>query len=360
MSSRPRPPGDSNGEEANSVDDDCNDRARASSLFKRLDLCDEDGEGFQLPVGAEIHIHEKTADGEDGREERGLGDVDTTRRRRVLLCDLGYGFPREERPRREKVLAVAKQLVTFLEWRQQQQQLRQQGECCSNGREKKDPNPFLVDAQLVLVHCLEPEIRTALTDRMSELWNTNRKRQQGERIKGAIKDTDANRESPSSCEFPADLVEFATEGLPSLASSSSSMIYLSPDSDRVLDASLAPPDVMVVGMLIDRRVQPGRSLRRAEQVGIKAARLPLERVGSVILDRSEPLNVDCILEGLQQWHWNCDDDRVVQADPRVPERSINSASPEQERQRECFERAFAQALQHHQDRHPERPVHKTR
>jgi hypothetical protein len=349
--------------------DDDDHRALASSLSKRLGLRDEGGGGGddRLPAKDGILIH-----GDSGGEDRGLGfaavrepikeppasdaerakdarrpDDDEPRgrqRTRVLVCDLGYGFPREERPRRERVLAVAKQLVNFLEWQQLE---RRRGGGPGSGQLGEGPDRLLSAARLVLVDCLDPDIRSALTGRMIELWNANRQEQRGEEG-----DDGAMREGARRCRrdlpFPSDLVEFAAESLSSFASSlplpPGSVVYLSPDAGRALDAGQPPPDAVVVGMLIDRRVRPGRSLRRAGQVGVEAARLPLELASSV-LDRGEPLNVDCVLEGLQQWHWNCDG---------------REGAPDEASQRGCFERAFAQALRHHQERHPERPVHKTR
>jgi hypothetical protein len=156
-------------------------------------------------------------------------------------------------------------------------------------------------------------------------------------------------------------IKFASEPLSSLATASP-VVYLSPDADRVLNvAASSPPHStdatadVAVGMLIDRRIRPGQSRRRAENLAMDAARLPLERISSS-LDRNEPLNVDCILEGLQQWYWNCDDDDGDDTLGGGPER-VSKA--EQGRRWDCFERAFAQALKRHLERHPERPLHKT-
>jgi hypothetical protein len=78
------------------------------------------------------------------------------------------------------------------------------------------------------------------------------------------------------------------------------MIYLSPDSNDSIDPCKVPASVVIVGMLIDRRVQPNRSKERASDLNILSQRWPLDQCFAKI-DPNEPLNVDCILEGMQQW-----------------------------------------------------------
>ena len=55
----------------------------------------------------------------------------------------------------------------------------------------------------------------------------------------------------------------------------SSVVYLSPDADTVFDA-LDSDTVYVVGGLVDRSVRRHASLSRAAQLGVRAARLPLQ------------------------------------------------------------------------------------
>jgi hypothetical protein len=194
---------------------------------------------------------------------------------KVILCDAGYGFPSEARPRREKMLAVAKQLVHFLHFQQ----------------DKKDK------ALVKILGCNQADVAT-LKARMEELY------------KG---------------ELP-EHVEFSTEPLNDLAGA----MYLSPDAPLVLEPSTDPPSVVIVGMLIDRRVQVDRSHRRANALQIPSARLALEHFN---INDHEPLNVDVCMEVMQQWWWN------------------GSGS-------EPYMRAAEQALRHHVERHPNRPLHK--
>ena len=74
-------------------------------------------------------------------------------------------------------------------------------------------------------------------------------------------------------------------------------MYLSPDADVELDgSSLWPsgprPVCFVVGGLVDRRIKRGRSLGRAQQFKVSAARLPLASAG---------LNIDTVMEALLLW-----------------------------------------------------------
>mmetsp|Transcript_22633 Transcript_22633/g.37434 ORF Transcript_22633/g.37434 Transcript_22633/m.37434 type:complete len:230 (-) Transcript_22633:24-713(-) len=200
--------------------------------------------------------------------------------KKVLFCDAGYGFPVEARPRREKILAVAKQLVNFLCWQSQTQS---------------------VFAEVVVIGCDEAS-QTAVEERMVEL------------LKGDVPDN----------------FRFSSQSLESLQDS----IYLSPDAEETLDANTPPPDRLVVGLLIDRRIQLNRSKNRATKLGLPSARLPLENFN---VDDSEPLNVDTVLTAVQQWWWNCE--------------TMGASS-------ECFLDSMEQAFQEHYLRHPNRPLHK--
>ena len=82
-------------------------------------------------------------------------------------------------------------------------------------------------------------------------------------------------------------------------------VYLSPDADVELDgSSLWPsgprPVCFVVGGLVDRRIKRGRSLGRAQQFKVSAARLPLASAGLVGAS-DEPLNIDTVMEALLLW-----------------------------------------------------------
>ena len=231
--------------------------------------------------------------------------------RRVIYCDAGYGFPSQARPRRERVLAVAKQMVNFLIW--------QKGECSSvldndNANDDDDDgntNDFKGAADIILCNFADEHSRMAVEERMKQLLNGN---------------------------VPAH-VTFSTATSSELDLSSSSqekIVYLSPDADDVLDPNCEPPDRVVVGLLIDRRIQPNRSKKRAATLGLPSARLALDTFTNI--DSCEPLNVDTVLVGMQQWWWNCD----------------KGENP----LRECFIKAVETTMEQHVARHPNRPLHK--
>lgn len=77
-------------------------------------------------------------------------------------------------------------------------------------------------------------------------------------------------------------------------------VYLSPDADT-LSCTSQPPQIVIIGMLIDRRITTDRSRKRAEEVlKIRAARLPLDELNVKELKSQEPLDVDTVLELMQR------------------------------------------------------------
>jgi hypothetical protein len=210
----------------------------------------------------------------------------------VLLCDAGYGLPREARPRKEKILAIARQMVNFLEWQQQAASSAQQF------------------AKIQVVGCNDEETCKVLQERTQELLGTSA--------------------------LPTH-VTFTCDALDTVCNESEEAVYLSPDAPESMDPVQTPPNVVIVGLLIDRRVQPNRSQERASKLNIKSKRWPLEQCFAKV-DRNEPLNVDTILEGMQQWWWNCAENSGVLG-------------------KERFIEASADALERHARRHPARPMH---
>lgn len=237
-------------------------------------------------------------------------------RPRILICDAGYGLPREARPRKEKILAIARQLVNFIEWQVQSQN-----------------QPF---AQVQVVACPDESVCTLLRERTLELLQT--------------------KELPSHVSFGCQSLEEACQDA---QPRKSSIVYLSPDAEQALDISEAPPRVVIIGLLIDRKVQPNKSKERAAnfvQV-LVTKRWPLEECFAEI-SAHEPLNVDCIMEGMQQWWWNDDSSAITADDDEAPAKaSTSNTTTKISRQRETFVHAAAQAIQHHAERHPSRPVH---
>lgn len=278
----------------------------------------------------------------------------------LLVCDLGYGLPREARPRREKLLAIARQLVHFLHWQQRQLHTTASRESVPQkraarmlivlGTSTSSSSSISSNAKKITkgiaTSCNShnhTSLREALDERMREVW----------------------RQLSADLDFPDDIVAFTDEplevvwqefgtaavALPTQGNDcdeeNPSLVYLSPDAERVLDPTKPPPLITIVALLIDRRtIQVNRSVVRAAELSILAARWPLESIPTLILHPNEPLNVDCVLEGMQQWHWN--------KTTTTTTATATTAAPTTA----AFAQAAIQAIRHHQERHPERPRHK--
>jgi hypothetical protein len=274
----------------------------------------------------------------------------TQRRIRRILCDMGYGIPNEARPRKEKILAISRQLVNFLKW-QLQASTTMAGGC--------QLKQLSLCVRITVVACPNHGCQTALLQRMLHLWTS----ETGQRELPANfsvsmsplekwlfqfpttnSNWNSNCNSDSAGDTDTTVVTVTTPGGSTLSVHDELQppVYLSPDAAVALDPALDPPSLVVVAILIDRRVQVNRSTQRAMQLSVRTARWPLETVSDV-LHANEPLNVDCILHGMQQWYWNCSN-------------ASNSTTPGIHPARR-FQDAAIQALQHHQERHPARPQH---
>ena len=235
----------------------------------------------------------------------------------VILCDAGYGFPIEARPRKEKLLAVAKQIIQFLKW--QQQQMNNKVQC------------------LVKVVTNNQLDQDALRSRMEQLWKTQ------------------NDEELSYMSLP---VEFHLNDDIFNDDTFKDAIYLSPDAPTVLDPADPPPSKVVVGMIIDRRqVQRNRSLQRANSLQRRTARLQLNAWN---VPTHEPLNVDVVMETMQQWWWNHTSTTTSTTTTNHDTNDTDDTDTDDtENSTTAYQNAVEQALQRHVARHPNRPLHTT-
>jgi hypothetical protein len=382
-----------------------------------------------------------------------------------LVCDCGYGFPKEVRPRQEKLNAISRQLVNFLVWQQQNCNAEEQsasppqsparllivlgtGECRTRpsttlpNAAKNDPVPSVAakvacsreEATIVGTPNVDtastnglPQLHTVLLDRMHQVWNQQRVVDSTtpafpidrivftydaltEAIEKLQRQLDSAVETESTShagtivptiDLPPLVEDTRAFNLFCAADESTApttaencagggldnrqcdkdtnvagrrrcalVVYLSPDAQAVLDvAATSPPPIVIVGMLIDRRtIQLNRSSRRAQAMVIPTARWPLEQcatsaalssptfetspdqdntsaTSTLLVDfhPNEPLNVDCVLEGMQRWDWNC---------------SRHRHCTDQDKGSPPLILAISQALRHHQQRHPQRVRHK--
>jgi hypothetical protein len=257
--------------------------------------------------------------------------------KQILILDAGYGFPREKKVRKEKINAISSQLSNFLVW--------QTGLTTATATTATECQ----SAAVRVVGCPDEKTKQILERRTIE----NMKRTSSL----------SSNNLPSHVTLSCETLEECLEGLSTnrtagtTTSTTTSMfsgnvgdepVYLSPDASESLNPSSKPPGIAIVGLLIDRRVQPNRSKDRAENTGIVARRWPLEDCFAEI-DAREPLNVDCILEGMQQWWWNWNQ--------LTPANSSNDVTVDLNVKKETFIQAASQAIEHHAKRHPNRPLH---
>ena len=250
----------------------------------------------------------------------------------TLICDMGYGIPKEKRPRKERLLAISKQIVNFVQWQQQQQVPEKQ-------------NPALIQ----IVGCPDKDTKSALQERI---------------VQHLVLPSSCNSKLPSNLSISCDSLEDTCAIINDCTSED--IVYLSPDAEKMLgvDEIQPPPKVAIVGLLIDRRVQPNRSKNRAQNLQIVAKRWPLDDLVLINdgdgdqqaeeekVNPNEPLNVDCVLEGMQQWWWN-----IAKQEQQEEQGYPHQEGKTSKNYRKALLRAISQAIQHHAKRHPSRPVH---
>jgi len=124
--------------------------------------------------------------------------------------------------------------------------------------------------------------------------------------------------------------------------------YLSPDAKSALDATQPPPNIVVVGMLVDRRVVKGRSKSRADSLELSSFSLPMSLLHSVVLGLSddEPLNIDTVLDIMDMWWTNSH--RRQKYDNENESKNFN---------KKAFLDAALCAMKMHEARHPRRVLH---
>ena len=245
----------------------------------------------------------------------------------IILCDCGYGWPKQPRPKSERIRAVSRQICNFLQWR--------------NDYDKKK-NATRIGSCHVMVASHKEEDIEPLRERM---------------VQSVADDEELKATVEHQAEFcRISITEFIQATGSSAKDHVESSVYLSPDAQDVLDPLAPPPSVVIVGMIVDRRVSIGRSNNRAIKVSCKSARLPLHLLKLEGLEDTEPLNIDTVLEIMQRWWYNFYNNREDEnnEDP-------SAASPELQRARNKghFVDAAVRAMLHHQERHPNRTLHKT-
>ena len=229
----------------------------------------------------------------------------------ILICDSWYGFPSQKRPRKERINAVSRQLSNFLQWR---------------SSSSSTTTDLSVQNCKVSLLGSDGDVK-AVKDRVDEIANKY------------VDEIDFQSNNITIQQY-IDL-----QGI-------DQVVYLSPDASDTLSCTSPPQQIVIIGMLIDRRITTDRSRKRAEEVlKIRSAKLPIDELNVKELSNQEPLNVDTVLELMQRWYSNCDQLKKKYDGSRE---KITS-----DMYRKCFVSAAAYAMKTQRDRHPNRTVHMT-
>ena len=262
----------------------------------------------------------------------------------TIVCDAWYGLPTQKRPRRERVNAIARQLRNM-----EQSALLATTKTAANTGSSK---PGCCGVRVVLVG-KESDVQVI-----------------GERLE-KLREEDVGTNGDNSCGscrvklLPNVSVSEACGTLRTQDDEPASTanddaechdkpIYLSPDADTTLDPRKPPPRTVVVGMLIDRRVQPNRSSERATKIDVPAARLPMDELKVEGLETNEALNVDTVLEMMVCWWNNVDGLHVGGGNAGGKNDDVDDNGNSFRR---CFIAAASAAMVSHEDRHPNRAIH---
>jgi hypothetical protein len=260
----------------------------------------------------------------------------------IIICDAWYGFPTQKRPRRERILAVSKQIHNFLRWRGDH----------VNVNEKN----HMYGMSTVLVIGKDGDVQ-AIRQRVEELRGKDAKTDNGN-------DCHCDCDCKMECIYlPGMQLEDLSKDL--LASEMTAgqeeiIAYLSPDATEQMKASEVPPRIVVVGMLVDRKVQPNRSKIRAQSLNQQSSsvhddessthirdlaiipmQLPLDVLNVSDVSTDEPLNIDTVLELMERWWMNI---KLKNGDSETNRKLL-------------FRDAAARALLTHRQRHPNRTIH---
>ena len=225
----------------------------------------------------------------------------------TIICDSWYGFPTQKRPRKERINAVSRQLSNFLEWRM------------------SSSDSSVQNCKVSLLGS-DGDVK-AVKDRIHEITNSN---------------VDEINFQSNNVTMHQYIDNFQ---------SIDQVVYLSPDATDTLSCTCQPPQIVIIGMLIDRRITTDRSRKRSETLKIRSAKLPLDELNVKELSNREPLNVDTILELMQRWYWICD---------QLKKKNDGSGGKiTSDMYRKCFVSAAAYAMKTQRERHPNRTVHIT-
>ena len=304
-------------------------RQSSVAAAEGLHFNEDDGEEQTLAQDVEkLTISSSTAADGDGDHQIEVAEPPS-----IIVCDAWYGLPTQKRPRRERVNAVARQLRNF----EQSSLLQSTSHSSEQSR----------GIRVVLVG-KGPDVKV-IGERLDKLREEdNCKGERKEELIACKVELWPNVSVEEACRI---VNKYALD----CGSEANRPIYLSPDADKTLDPRKPPPRTVVVGMLIDRRVQPNRSNERANSIEITAARLPMDELNVEGLETNEALNVDTVLEMIVCWWDNVDG--LAAACDNGNNKQKKEVEKQEEMLRRCFVNAASAAMVSHEDRHPNRAIH---
>ena len=97
-------------------------------------------------------------------------------------------------------------------------------------------------------------------ERLSEDLLLRRRNGTTDQYKNSDNHNDAPNQTPSLTLSPKHHIDNRTTTV-----TKEEIVYLSPDADETLSPDAPPPPILVVGMLVDRRIRPDRSKKRAAE-----------------------------------------------------------------------------------------------
>jgi len=317
----------------------------------------------------------------------------------LFICDCYYGWPTQKRPRKERIRAVAAQLHNFVQWqhiycqkdihfyplKMQHQTVEENDIVTKYPRRKlfvigneKDLVPLQERFETLLSSSSFSDVDIlnadqTLNNRVNvqflsgvdiqgciQLINKSKNSEDvdGNKLLFALNNIDIHSETilANNTTVKNDKDDSIHSKLVGQTShkSNEDAIYLSPDGTITLNPSQKPPNIVVIGMLVDRNVTRNRSKLQAKQCQITSAKLPLryiyvkdEKESNSNDDDEEPLNIDTVLEIMERW-WI----QSFQSNMAYAHKENEKISDDLTKNEKAFIIAATEAMKTHRLRHP--------
>ena len=342
----------------------------------------------------------------------------------IIICDAWYGFPAQKRPRQERTLAVSRQIYNYIVWNDEylkaEFKKKMKHKIPDSSRSstssinmtydhilKKNAIVFII-GKAEDVDSIQERVERLLHDKRNATEHTTNTEKEIEGKSRYIFLPGKSLEdlceelitSKSDSGVTAQNTPRSTMVTAGSTISNNKIAYLSPDAEEILNPNALPPSIVIVGMLVDRKVQHFRSKTRAEHFIIQkqtvssktiqgcdqsnntklnqerssfysssfthesmnysfpshfqCARLPLDVLNVSDLGSDEALNIDTVLEMIQRW-WYSNSHDIQQHVKVAP--NDDDDSKVSKYQLKLFKDSACRALLTHRNRHPRRTKH---